>query len=111
MRKDTATCRDNRALSRLLLSWAAFLHTDLGGPAQAARESKSLPAPIKPPTYIQVGNKNMSLFQVSESLISRLAERSLVLSGKLRSEQTLLFNRVGRAKGSGTKVTFFPFFF
>lgn len=111
MRKDAATCRDSRALSRLVLSWAAFLHTDLGGPALAARESKPLPAAIKPPTYNQLGNENMSLFQVSESWISRLAERSLVLLGKLRSEQTLLFNRIGRATGSGTKVTFFPFFF
>lgn len=35
-----------------------------------AGESRPCPAPIKTPSYIQLGNKNTSLFQVSESLPS-----------------------------------------
>lgn len=49
-----------------------------------AREPKPLPAPIQPPRYTQLSNENTSWLQVSESLLGRLRERSLVLLGRLR---------------------------
>lgn len=63
---------------------------------------------MKSPGYLQLGDKISIWFQVSHSLLGRLQERSLVLLGGLRPQQTLLSGGLGRVKGLDTKMTFTP---
>lgn len=83
---------------------------DLGGP-RAGCQGAQAPSRSHQTTQLHPRRKqNISLFQVSEALLSRLQERSLVLLGKLGPERTL-YPVGSEGKGFGTKITFFPFFF